>query len=95
MSFLTCLVPCSFLTASLSVHMCTNVKTAIKSVLPLWHLTSAHIIQIPEGLSVWHVVCVMAFIVSPSLVKGTFHCSLGLQMKGVSVYQFQSVSPKP
>lgn len=92
LSFLTCLVPYSFLTASLlvSLHMCTQVKTAIKSFLPLCHLTSAHIIQIPEGLPVWHAVCVMAFIVSPSLIKGTFHSSLGFQMKGVSVYQFQS-----
>lgn len=70
--------------------MCTNVKTATKSVLPLWHLTSTHIIQIPEGLPVCHAVCVMAFVVSPSLIKGTFHCSLGIQMKGVSVYQFQT-----
>lgn len=66
------------------------MKTAVKPVPPLWHLTSAHKIKTPEGLAVRHVVSVMTCIVSPSLIKGTFHCSLGLQMKGVSVYQFQS-----
>lgn len=61
---------------------------------PILTFNISHIIKIPEELPVWLVVCVMAFILTASLVKGIFQCSFGLEMKGILVYRFQSGFPQ-